>query len=515
MQGEKHSDLQVRITFSSYSIHIKFSISHMPIMFTLLLSRYHVQSVQSCEYGILKNDVFNKPAKLSLSIWGYEIWKKESNILREYEVLPQEDGTFHVCHPQYLERAPRIIPSGGRCPCQTRVSLLCQCRHEICLHEHKFVKELWAIRWHQREGITRSSNLGVNDLVPNQQGQSPIDVQDGDDNETAQEGNSANANNQDEDSDIIPPGGVESDDDSVADSTTLAQLATQPSPTGDDTSPRAISRANSYKVLMGVAQEVVAMAAGRHHEAMLGFLLKARAVFQQDASSAYSSLEKLANDFSNAFGPAEGNLFSQSSGDGIVPLPSQVTHGRPNEKRLRKRSEQPAPRPGLHKKGQCGFCKMNNHNISHCQAKKQWGIHVQEPHKFSSDLDASLTPLESLPVGDTRTHHDDLPRGTRFIVVHKCHLRNDKLVAMAATQIQNKVVEVTCLGEGGLPLSVSGKSKSPWERQLFLMAGVQCWISRHGQNQNISKVFSLLHEEGYQTTVHVFQSGASVEGADL
>ncbi|MGH7954495.1 MAG: hypothetical protein ACREOZ_00890, partial [Gloeomargaritales cyanobacterium] len=105
-------------------------------------------------------------AMRKLTSWGLELQKKENTEWQNYEVVYDEnEDTFTVSRKGSNAQSDRIIPKHGRCPCNERVGGQIQCRHEMCIHNGRFIEELFDERWYRTDGLNQSHNLGQQDLA--------------------------------------------------------------------------------------------------------------------------------------------------------------------------------------------------------------------------------------------------------------------------------------------------------------------------------------------------------------
>jgi hypothetical protein len=88
------------------------------------------------------------------SSWAYEnLWLPEKTQACSYQRKELIDGSIEVT--RIGTDSGRVIVMGERCPCTTRLSMGIQCRHEIVVNQHRFMKDFFEDRHHQECALPR------------------------------------------------------------------------------------------------------------------------------------------------------------------------------------------------------------------------------------------------------------------------------------------------------------------------------------------------------------------------
>jgi hypothetical protein len=395
------------------------------------IATYFYKSISDRQTAIASGDQTKADALEHLCSWGMEIWTKNYSEALNY-VCSLNDEVFTVQRIN-SNANPRLVPMHGRCTCNTRVSLMFPCPHEICIDNLLFVINRVEKRWHKRSSISASYAV-----------------------EVIAEGNNANDgdNGNDFEDSYFDATQRDTQDENMIPRPSQAVLTQQSQSTG--------LRKTGFNYLMSLTQEVAQYGAGHKLEQVVagmliqlgGFLKGTHDVNLEDGASQQSMLDKfsaIADTYNNAFGGrrvlAETSV---SDVENISPVAPPAAAGRVRTARYKPIVEKLAAKANFKRKRSCGFCKSTEHGRqTYCPVMFALGKKIENVSKFHAYL------MENAPFlpwgGGDKLVLKALPKEAKHVVVHFLY---STFMGPKSTRPQYEctVIEATLIGKHGIAL---------------------------------------------------------------
>jgi hypothetical protein len=454
----------------------------------------------------------------TLSEWALKkLWKPELIESANYECIPRDDGSSEIRRRGITNG--RVIRPGERCKCITRVTLACQCKHEICLHGGRFVKHLFDFRHYQKNALPN----GFFDRIPSTETDDEFPINDQNDYQDGPGGNEEmegiiygtqeGAGVNDEMEGVS--GRTETSDDTIT-----AHSSSQDGAGGNeemegeaystqegagvndvmegvsgrfetsDDSKFLRGRRITYKMIIDQAN-TLATAASVNQRAMqtvlatliqMTELLRGGGVDEKDLQRTSEQLIAQTQTAmrSRSQVAVSGNTCSHVG----QPLPARINGTAANRKRIRSALE--GPKPGKKISSCCSFCLDSapgtRHNMTTCRERMEKGHHIRTGTEFDEMMslllvsDAARAQV-SPELMKGRVLLEEIPSTTNWLVIQGVYRQNTESVPGKL----NTLIHVNCLGRGGVPLD-----EQSYADCLVRMSGAMHWLSSKGKKATAS-----------------------------
>lgn len=478
------------------------------------ITRYHLRCTG--ESASLK-DKTRATALMTLSEGGFQLWEDQHFQAKFYkkDEISDHPDLFKV-YRNDMEAEPRIVGTNRRCNCEHRVSMLAQCRHEICVFGFRL--DLFGKRYHQQSSLAISRTpvmeFDANLALEKYNNENPFndDEEDGAMIATTTAFD-ASANHES----LVTHefcvaarfvnGGAA--DGEAKDGDECLSVTDHEEKTEDDsTMLRAGSKAkssNDYRTYSNITSELWDTLKSRDlANSVCRLLLKLKDFLRTNEVDNSMTLDDWLNNHLSCFAAyrSSGDLFARSSGDNLNPNgESQVgavaliprtakNSGAPRTVRLKPNVETRLLK-GSKASAKCTFCKQTAHKKNNCPEmaalnakliksdKLEFYLGNPEVHQVLTmpntmasrikdvDFDSILVPMEAVHVVLNAVYkHPYISTGGR-------HTQRDP---------QEDLVDATFLGESGRPL--------PVDSTLYKVKFLRQWISR---KSNRMMIFTKLH----------------------
>jgi len=167
---EKHCSLPAEANHLSYCAQIGPTCAEEPEIGVKLMLQRQADIIKERQHQLYTyvcrsymrsatyEDDFMRQASCRLSSWALDLVASEWSQAKHYLVSEVPNG--HKMERHGHDGPPRFILQGQRCDCTKRRSVWIQCRHEIALHAKQFVMDCFHPRWHLRERVGKSFDIG-------------------------------------------------------------------------------------------------------------------------------------------------------------------------------------------------------------------------------------------------------------------------------------------------------------------------------------------------------------------
>ena len=446
-------------------------------------ARYKLLSIQCSLEATTQSEA---SALLHLSKWGYNTyWVPVCEDSKNYKLLPDQGDEFDRVHRigSPIESA-RLIPKGGRCPCNRRVEAKSMCQHEYIRVGGTFDLSLFPERLLQPHKMK------------------PIDVVQEEEEAEYDQNDSALVFEDDQDDNVVDdkePLGAESSSDNE-DNIPLDQLVTQKERATKQAKPQA---KKSYSQLLQVATKLVGYASQAKpdtNNAIYVSLLELQEIVEGKSSSTASEVVETLR--------AAKSSTRKRNRESLLPRmgPEANKPGATRKKRMVSKvmiqNGGSKPQRGGPSRSRCSFCNSPLcRNVSSCNELKKIGIRIPLAnlnHFIMTDLQAKnakhdqeqLKKLVSIdkPILET------FPRETKWLVIHSVFSLSDS----TSTELceSDIGVEVSCLGKGGSPIDFGNGS---YHHRMGKCTTVRDWISRCARVGSGTKLSKLITSHDFHT----------------
>jgi hypothetical protein len=398
------------------------------------IAKYKMQCVAADITGNMGSEDLS--AKQSLSSWGYELWKKESALSKNYE-YSSSDGFCLVWNKSHPEKK-RTLLSGERCNCASRIGFHIQCRHEIKIKGGVYDFSLFAARWNLLPRLAITPRATASDsALPQAVGQDHENENDGlldvEDGKVPAE----------ETGDICE---IMEDD----------FLEEEMEPTN--------KKKVSYSTLMEVSKLLSSCAVAKGvSEEVLGILHMVTQHVKDNQSFNHGDCYKSAESYSKAFLSQQPVQFltqestTYATQDDVDdnkenkrqrPLSNKGIWTKAPIKRLKGKAERAmdyARKGNSNRTKTCSFCRLEGHNKAKCSVMMEMGQFVRNPvdlacqindHQQFPGLQLQLDNGVKLPI-------TSVPKQAKSICIHGLYLYSSKGF---------RVAKLSVYGDGGIAL---------------------------------------------------------------
>lgn len=469
------------------------------------IADYHGRCMGESSRLLLEGDNVGAAVVISLSPQGFRLWSEEFEQSKLYvkKAVDGNPGQFQV---QRLGTSapPRLVQGlSSRCDCEYRISMLAQCRHEICAFGFRL--DLFGKRYHQNSCLAVSAvkapvfeDLANSTAVPDEEiddinrnvidgGIVALDDSHEDDGHLDNDGEAEDDANFDNKSDA----GLQQYDSSQRESQSFGPNAIRTIQKATGTKSK-----DDFRNFMDITNGLWDVVRSREDvNRVCGVLLKLTDFTRTKQINSSMSCDEWLDSHLSAFAShrESNDLFSQinfndASGANLTLVPrSGKSTGPTSKMRLKPNVEL---LQGRRQKPKCTFCKQPSHRITTCptitelQARQvkdaSIAFHLGDPgaHQVLSmptalaaslknhDWETSQVPLDAVHVVINVVYKDPCDVGTRN----------------AHRDPQESIVDATFLGDSGRPVRVNVEGATP---QLYKAKFVRQWITRKSQKRMI------------------------------
>jgi len=403
------------------------------------------------EASLMDSDDPRKIPKTNLSSWGYQLWEESFRMSK----------TLGIKGINLTEKE--------RCRCDRRISYFIQCHHELAIRN--FDLRDWDERWYiiRRLGTSdKIANVATDHLtIENEDndeerfmvynGLSPNFVFDVDDTER----DDKDGDDKDDDDRKIS---ASDDKDMNRDTGKLMRSWNK----------EKYSTKQGYGLLKEAALRVISFAAKSSNTCyiLLSLFKEIETVLTTGTSTISTVDAKTVGDWIRtvlALRPKR-KFASISNGDEVTPLATNMSFGRPQEKRLKSIHELEMKK--IKSPKSCSLCLQKGHNTQSCSLVKTYGSYLTTKGDVG-DLMVTLsnhTNKDNAQRRSRRSHvpNSEVPSGTLHLVIEELLFEESFRSSVPLG------VLCTCLKSGGKPLD-------DWSKKIFETATVIKWIHSHGK----------------------------------